>query len=189
MGKKKELIDKKIILLGDTATGKTTLLKNIKNGSNYITEQLMSNKFELRAKNQKSKTYTRITLWDGIVSGYKTDYRPIAYKNTDLIILFYSIDSFNTYNGIKSRWIPEIKTFANDVPLILIGNKSDKRDRDDCQKTVSTEDGAQLAKEIKAKGFLECCSFEENCLHELVQTLLDNFTLKNSQKTKECTIM
>ena len=61
MGKNEELIDKKIIILGDASTGKTTLLKNIKNGSNYITEQLMSNKYELRAKNRKSKSVSTLT--------------------------------------------------------------------------------------------------------------------------------
>jgi len=188
MGKKREVANKKIILVGDETTGKTTILKNIKSRQNYIMEQILGHKFELKAKS-KSKTYTRITLWDGIVSGYRTDYRPIAYKNTDLVILFYSINSHKSFESIQERWLQEVRTFSPDVDIMLIGNKKDTRLNNNSEKTVSYEDGLQLAQEIGAIGFLECSAYDEDGLNDLVQTLLHNLTAKTQKKSKECVLM
>lgn len=181
MGKKREVANKKIIMLGDKGTGKTTLLQNIKNGPNYIMEQIMGNKYELKAKS-KSKVYTRITIWDGIVSGYRTDYRPIAYKNTDLIILLYSIDSYKSFNNLAKKWLSEAQTFSPDVNILVIGNKKESRLNDN-QKTVSYEDGSRLAEDIKAVGFLECSAFDEEGLNNVVQTLLKTLTVHESKST------
>lgn len=186
MGKKREVVNKKIIMLGDTKTGKTTLLQNIKNGPNYIIEQIMGNKYELKAKS-KSKIYTRITIWDGIVSGYRTDYRPIAYKNTDLIIFLYAIDSYNSFDNITKKWLTEVQTFSPDVNILVIGNKKESR-LNDSQKTVSYEDGNRLAEKINAVGFIECSAFDEEGLNNVVQTLLKTLTVGENKSTG-CSLM
>ena len=186
MGKKREVVNKKIILLGDPQTGKTTLLQNIKNGPNFIMEQIMANKYELKAKS-KSKVYTRITIWDGIVSGYRTDYRPIAYKDTDLVILLYSINAYKTFDNIKTKWLAEVQTFSPDVNILVIGNKKESRLNNN-RKTVSYEDGCRLAEDLKAVGFMECSAFDEEGLNNVVQTLLRTLTVHKT-KSSGCVLM
>ena len=187
MGKKREVINKKIILLGDPTTGKTSILKNMQNGPNYLMEQVMGNKYEIKAKS-RSKTYTRITLWDGIVSGYKTDYRPIAYKDTDMIILIYSINSYKTFDSIKTKWLSEVRTYSPDVDLLVIGNKCDTRLNNDDEKMVSYEDGCKLAEDLNAVGFLECSAFDEEGLTKVVEILLKSLTIYQP-KNSSCALM
>ena len=186
MGKRREVINKKIILLGDGGTGKTSLLQNIKSGPNFIMEQIMANKFEMKAKS-KSKVYTRTTIWDGIVSGYRTDYRPIAYKDTDLVILLYSSDTYKTFDNIKKKWLAEVKTFSPDVNILLIGNKKESKLNNN-RDTVSYEDGLRLADDIEAVGFLECSAFDEEGVNNVVQTLLQALTV-NESKSSGCSLM
>lgn len=186
MGKKHDVVQKKIVFIGDQGTGKSSILKNIKNGQNFITEQITANKYELKTK--KGKTYTRISLWDGMVHGYRTDYRPIAYKNTDLIVIVYAIDTYKSFTNIKNVWIPEANTFAPNVPVMLIGTKSDARQNDDV-KLVPYEDGLQCAEEIEASCFVECSALSESSLHEVVQKITDVTLHEYLKKGKECVVM
>ena len=186
MGKKRDVVEKKIIFIGDRGTGKSSILKNIKNGQNYITEQITANKYELKTK--KGKTYTRISLWDGVVNGYKTDYRPIAYKNTDLIVIVYAIDMHKSLSNAKNVWVAEAKTFAPNVPVVLIGTKSDARKKDDV-KLIPYEDGLQCAEEIHAACFVECSALCESSLDEVVQKITDVTLDEYLKKGKECVLM
>ena len=39
----------------------------------------------------------------------------------------YSVDSTDSLDNIEESWVPEIRHFCGDIPIILVGNKKDLR--------------------------------------------------------------
>ena len=50
--------------------------------------------------------------------------RPLSYPDTDVILMCFSIDSPDSLENIPEKWNPEVKHFCPNVPVVLIGKKS-----------------------------------------------------------------
>ena len=64
----------------------------------------------------------------------------------------------------------EVRYYCPDVPVILVGNKKDRRDSQNCrssprgQRFVTSQEGKDVAKRIQAKAYLECSAKDAtNC--------------------------
>ena len=64
-----------------------------------------------------------------------------TFKTSDVVIVMYSIDEQSSLDQCKF-WIDSVRD-AKDVPMILVGNKSDSKER----RVVSTESGMSYAEE------------------------------------------
>lgn len=110
-------------------------------------------------------------VWDTAGQEEYEKLRPITYKDSDIIILCYSIDNPDSYSNIIEKWYPELRYYCPTVPVILVGNKKDLRDQkneSDRMKQdlnfsnlsslvfIDSIQGDNLCKRIKANHFLEC---------------------------------
>ena len=59
--------------------------------------------------------------------------------------LVYSIKDRDSFKGIKSRWMKDIRANDGEYNVILLGNKSDLQG----QRKVKNKDGQKLAKELE----------------------------------------
>ncbi|XP_055640698.1 ras-like GTP-binding protein RhoL isoform X3 [Toxorhynchites rutilus septentrionalis] len=69
--------------------------------------------------NVDEKEYA-LTLWD---TAGQEDYerlRPLSYPNTDCFLICYSISSKTSFDNVLSKWYPEIRHFAPNVPIVLV---------------------------------------------------------------------
>lgn len=60
---------------------------------------------------------------------YQEDYdrlRPLSYPGTDIFLLCYSIENRSSFENVEAKWIPEIKHFCPDVPILLAACKTGK---------------------------------------------------------------
>lgn len=55
---------------------------------------------------------------------------PTTYKDIDAIIMCFSIDSPDSFENIRLKWVPEVRHYCKNVPIILVGNKMDLRNDD-----------------------------------------------------------
>jgi small GTP-binding protein len=49
--------------------------------------------------------------------------RPLSYPGSDVILVCYSVDSPNSYDNVKERWIPEVEQFCPRVPVVIVGTE------------------------------------------------------------------
>ena len=99
--------------------------------------------------------------------------RPLCYRDTDLFCICFSVVDHESFDEVKSFWLPEIESHTMpQTRILLIGLKTDLRDDpetiESLQKNnlepLSYEDGFRLSQEIDAIGYLECSALnEENC--------------------------
>ena len=121
-----DILSYKIILLGDTTVGKTSLIVRYcdsKFNENCLSTIGVDTKTKYVKYNDKK---IELEIWD---TAGQEKYKSLAkncYKGADGIILIYDITQKKTFHNIKN-WYNDIKDSINisKVAIIIVGNKSD----------------------------------------------------------------
>merc|ERR1712241_930663 len=146
-------IRKKLVIVGDGACGKTCLL--IVFSKDQFPEVYVPTVFEnYVADIEVDGKQVELALWD---TAGQEDYdrlRPLSYPDTDVILMCFSIDSPDSLQNIPEKWVPEVKHFCPNVPIVLVGNKKDLRSNGSA-KCVRTQEGEQMATRIGAVAYVE----------------------------------
>uniref|UniRef100_A0A668UT57 Ras homolog family member B n=1 Tax=Oreochromis aureus TaxID=47969 RepID=A0A668UT57_OREAU len=119
-------IRKKLVVVGDGACGKTCLL--IVFSKDEFPEVYVPTVFETYVADiEVDNKQVQLALWD---TAGQEDYdrlRPLSYPDTDVILMCFSVDSPDSLENIPEKWVPEVKHFCPNVPIILVANKKDLR--------------------------------------------------------------
>jgi len=177
LGSTREEIDTsslKLVVVGDGAVGKTSLLYVYNNGK--FPEEYVPTVFENASKNAtfKGKSVT-LRLYDTAGQEEYDRLRPLSYPGTNIVLLCFSVASRSTFDSISSKWAPEVRHYLPRTPTILVGLKTDVRDeKDDSGKPVdfdpiTAEEGASLAKKIGASMYMESSAKKEKGVTEIFE--------------------
>ena len=162
----------KIIIIGDSAVGKTCIFKKIVSG--VFTEKSISTigmdrrTLSFKIKNSEGNDLDiDVQLWD---TAGEERFRSITasyYKSSQGLLLMYDITNRDTFDSI-GNWIENITDSLGEDEkylIVLIGNKLDLAD----QRVVTTEEAENLCKEKKIFWGGECSAkdFTEEQLKEI----------------------
>lgn len=122
----------KIIVIGDPAVGKTSLLRNFC-GEKFTYEYIPTvgvniTKEKVKIKDKGKEAEVNLMLWD--IAGQPQFYmlhRPY-FNGADGIILVYDITRSSSFSNVNNWWSTAVKYGLSGVPRILIGNKIDLKD-------------------------------------------------------------
>jgi len=138
----------KIVLVGDGAVGKTSLVVQFtehKFSENYIMS--IGANFAIHLINIPEKNLAiRLQLWDLAGQRHFTFVRPSFYRGAFAVIYVFDISRRESFENIKN-WKAEAEAHTGDVPRLIFGNKVDLVD----QRVVSRKEAEELAKKIGAK--------------------------------------
>ena len=81
--------------------------------------------------------------------------RQVSYNRTDCFMLCVAINNRNSLESVR-KWRTEIKTVCKDIPIILVGTKSDLRA--DSANPISKQELQQKVKDEGLQGFCETSS-------------------------------
>jgi len=187
----------KCVVVGDGAVGKTCLL--ISYTTNAFPGEYIPTVFDNYSANvMVDGKPVNLGLWD---TAGQEDYdrlRPLSYPQTDVFLICFSIISPHSFDNVTSKWFPEIQHHAPNVPLILVGTKSDLRTD---QGTISQLQSKNLAiitpeqaqarmKEIGATNYLECSALTQEGLKTVFDEAIRAALQKPKTKgKKKCTIL
>ena len=116
----------KIIIIGDPAVGKTSLVKKFVTGqfTTAYRSSIGTNIFTKQIKLEMDND-TKIQLWDIAGQERWIKMRPSYYAGTKGIIIVGDLTRRNTFDQIETFWIPDVKQYCTDAPIILLANKND----------------------------------------------------------------
>ncbi|KAJ3194953.1 GTP-binding protein Rho1 [Irineochytrium annulatum] len=105
-----------------------------------------------------------LNLWDTAGQEGYDRLRPFCYPDSNVILICFAIDSPDSLDNVKEKWISEVIHYCNSTPVILVGCKKDLRSdlaRADELKArglnfTTTQKGKQMAKDIGAYRYVEC---------------------------------
>jgi len=153
----------KLVVVGDGAVGKTSLLIRFATGE--FPNEYVPTVFENYTAQMKRETdVILLHLWD---TAGQEDYdrlRPLSYPGADVVLLCFSTISQASYDAIKEKWAPEVHHFIPSIPHILVGTKIDLREEKHPDpnsgkfEPITPEQGQKMANEINAIKYMEVSS-------------------------------
>ncbi|XP_075430188.1 transforming protein RhoA-like [Ascaphus truei] len=157
---------KRLVIVGDGACGKTCLL--IVFSKDEFPESYIPTLFEYYVADiEVDGKRVELILWDPPGQGDYDRLRTLSYPDTNVILMCFSIDNPDSLGNILEKWIPEVKRFHPNVPIILVGNKKDLRN--DEQDPVKPEEGRDMANRIGAFGYMECSAKMKDGVREVFE--------------------
>jgi small GTP-binding protein len=139
----------KIIVCGDWAVGKTSLVRR------YATNTFTHDYLTTIAMNVVKKELVldgfniNLALWDTSGQERFSALRKRYYRGSQGVIFVYDITRPESYRNIEKRWIAEVNGVLEDYVPALWGTKADLADK----RVVSTTSGDRLARRLKAYFF------------------------------------
>merc|ERR1712080_513493 len=154
MEKKEELPEnKKLVIIGDGACGKTCLLM-VARGMEFP-ETYVPTVFETSEKTMEhgGKKY-HLALWDTAGQDDYDRLRPLAYPNTHVVLVVFSVDQSDTFHNVQLKWLPEVKNHLPYTQFLLVGTKADLRAT--AEAPISQSEAKKYANTHQAAGYFEC---------------------------------
>ncbi|KAJ9562896.1 hypothetical protein OSB04_008056 [Centaurea solstitialis] len=170
----------KIVLIGDSAVGKSNLLARFArdefypNSKSTIGVEFQTQKIEIKGKEVKAQ------IWD---TAGQERFRAVTsayYRGAVGALLVYDISRRQTFDSI-GRWLNELHTHSDmNVVSILVGNKSDLKDG----REVSTDEGKSLA-ESEGLFFMETSALDSSNVTAAFETVVKEIYNILSRKVME----
>ncbi|KAH8364668.1 hypothetical protein KR084_009786 [Drosophila pseudotakahashii] len=135
----------KVIMLGDSGVGKTSLLIRFRDGR-YVPSYFLSTVgIDFRNKVVVvDGTRVKLQIWDTAGQERFRSVTHAYYRDAHALLLLYDVTNKTTYDNIRA-WLGEIREYAQeDVVIVLIGNKADCSGS---ERQVKREDGERLGRE------------------------------------------
>ena len=167
-------IDLKILLVGDTCVGKTSIL------SKYIDDIFEENHISTIGVEYKVKSLIingikiNLRIWD---SSGQDRFRSITqsfFRNADGILIIFDLTEKKTFEGVK-QWLIDSEYYDIKIKKILVGNKVDLIEERKVEKVIIDN----FVKKIQLK-YYEISAKEgtniDNVFRELAEMILSGFS-------------
>ena len=191
----------KCVVVGDGAVGKTCLLISYTTNAfpgDYIPTVFDNYSADVMVDNKP----INLGLWDTAGQEEYDRLRPLAYPQTDVFLICFSVVSPPSHRNALEKWAKEIKHHCPTVPVLLVATKADLRNDSRAisrlaergMQPVSFQEGLDLAKQIGAYKYLECSAATQAGVRalfdEAIRSTFPTAPKKKSRaKRSACSIM
>nr|XP_056711730.1 rho-related GTP-binding protein RhoH [Euleptes europaea] len=159
----------KCVLVGDAAVGKTALLLR------FTSETFPDSYKPTVYENTGVEVFLdgiqiSLGLWDTAGSDTFKGIRPLSYQQADVILMCFSVANHNSFLNLRNKWVTEIRTHLPRIPILVVGTQTDQREAGPYSAAcISSVHGKQLAKDIRAKGYVECSSLSNRGVQQVFE--------------------
>jgi small GTP-binding protein len=163
----KKEISLKILLIGDSRVGKTSLLtKYMDNifpeehiatiGVEYKEKPILKNGFNIK-----------IQIWDTAGEERFHSITKNIYRNTNGVLFVFDVTEKDSFSNVKN-WIKDTENIDKEIKGVILGNKIDLANK----RVISKEDIEELGNKF-GMPVLECSAKDNINVSEGVETLID----------------
>ncbi|XP_074438044.1 ras-like GTP-binding protein RHO isoform X2 [Larus michahellis] len=156
---------RKLTVVGDDRSGKTCLLFALRH--EQLPESYEPTVFDAYSTDTEVDGKDMKLILCDVAGKNEFSYRnlrSVFYRDTDVILMCFSVDRPDSLQNILDFWVPEIKMFCPTVPVILVATKIELRGDESITKkvttpgneSINTTEGKALAASIGAYAYLEC---------------------------------
>ena len=186
ISEREEIVNFKIIIVGNSGVGKSCLLKRAVQ-RNFTDSYQATIGFEfLLMYYEVNGIKLKLQIWD--TCGQEM-YRSLIqgfYRNTSLTILIYAVNDQRSFDDLND-WIKDIKNNCEKaMPIFLIGNKCDLEEE---IKVVKPKDAENLVEQLALQYFTEASAKSgtnvDKTFVEIVKYLYKECYLKGKSITKK----
>ncbi|KAL2514323.1 Ras-related protein RABC2a [Forsythia ovata] len=163
----------KILLIGDSGVGKSSLLVSFISSSVDDLAPTIGVDFKIKLLTVGGKK-VKLTIWDTAGQERFRTLTSSYYRGAQAIILVFDVTRRDSFTNLSDVWAKEVELYSTNQECIkmLVGNKVDR----ESERLVSREEGAALAKDLGCL-FRECSAKTrenvEQCFEELALKIME----------------
>lgn len=175
----------KVIVVGESATGKTSLIKRYcHNQFSFVNKPTLGVDFALKTMQVNKNTTANLQLWDIAGQERFASLTRVYYRDAVAAMIVFDVTRPNTFEMVE-KWKQDIedKVFLPDmkpIPCILIANKNDLRS----EISLTTEEIAEYCEKNGYVGFFETSAATNQNVDETFKFLVDH-VLKNTEHLRK----
>ncbi|CAE6335679.1 unnamed protein product [Rhizoctonia solani] len=166
-------IRRKLVIVGDGACGKTSLLCVFAMGEfpkEYNTAIFENYVAEIRLDGKP----VQLALWDTAGQEEYERLRPLSYSKAHVILIAFAIDTPDSLDNVSVKWIEEVRNICGpQIPVILVGCKADLRPTSgssaDGKQYVTRQKAQAVAQEIGARAYKECSALNNQGVDDVFE--------------------
>jgi len=155
----------KIVIIGDTNVGKTSILDMFIENKFGNTKPSIGALHKLKSIKVDDEE-VQLDIWDTAGQERFKSIVPMYYKGAKGIIIVYDITNQDSFEGAKN-WIKEIESNNKSAILVLVGNKIDLEE----EKRVVSKDSSQSFCSSKSIIFVECSAKDNNNVNKIFEEI------------------
>ncbi|CAL9727856.1 GTP-binding protein Rho1p [Monosporozyma unispora] len=178
-------IRRKLVIIGDGACGKTSLLYVFTLGQfpqeyhptvfeNYVTD--------CRVDGIK----VTLALWDTAGQEEYERLRPFSYSKADIILIGFALNDRESLENARSKWAEEVFRYCPQAPIVLVGLKKDLKANEDPSNIVTRQEAEQVATVIGAKKYMECSALTGEGVDDVFEVATRTSLLVNKEPGGSC---
>ena len=176
----KDIIEFKIILIGNASVGKTSIFNKFTTGDfSKIYKSTIAAEFKSKLLKVNKNLWAKLVIWDTCGT---ENYRSLTrqyYRGADGAIVIFDLTDQSSFNDLK-KWIKDIKNYGEkDIQIIIVGNKLDLFN----QRKVTQSQANNFCNENKYK-YIEASAKDGTNLLKIFEELTFDLTNKNQEKIK-----
>jgi small GTP-binding protein len=168
----------KVVIVGDTRVGKTSLLSRLVTGK-FQMEVAPTIGAAIQSQTiATTKGIATLQIWDTAGQEKYRALAPMYYRNAQAVILVFDVTNANSFRRL-SEWIAELEAKPGPVRLFLVGNKCDLSE----YRAVDDRTARAWADEHGAAAYTETSALSGNGVTELFQKVADALSQETGAET------
>ncbi|OHT12935.1 small GTP-binding protein [Tritrichomonas foetus] len=175
------LVERKVVLLGSSTVGKTSILNRLMRDS-YTAETVTTIGSGFKTKTiQVGDTYVKMQIWD---TGGHERFRslaPMYFHDADAAIIVYDITSQQSFEEVEYWFHDLIEKGPTNLVIALAGNKSDLANL----RAVSTTNGSSYADKHCIQIFMETSALSGENITEIFTDIAANISTNSPSQRKK----
>ncbi|CAI0410863.1 unnamed protein product [Linum tenue] len=158
----------KILMIGDSAVGKSSILLKFISDSDHEPSPTIGVDFKMKTVVANDKRL-KLTIWDTAGQERFGTLTTSYYRGAHGIVLVYDVTKRDTFTNLSEIWARDVEHYStnHECVKLLVGNKVDK----DSDRAVSREEGMALAQGLKCS-FVECTAKSRESVEQLFRELI-----------------
>ena len=176
----------KILMIGDSNVGKTSILKRFVDGRAYNMEDIhiatIGVDFKIRTIIVDGKAI-KLQIWDTAGQERFHSILPQYYRNAQGVIVVYDVTVQSTFDNVTNIWLKQLEQnipdLKEEVSAILVGNKRDLSER----RKVESAEASEIADKLGMK-FLETSAHNGYNIEDTFTTMVKDIIQRRKLKRK-----
>ena len=175
----------KLLLLGDTNVGKTSIFERfIKGTFTEIKGASIGIDFETKPFKYKNTNYT-IDLYDTAGQERFRSITKVYYKNGEGYFIVFDLTNENSLNSIQ-YWIDSIKEYSEESKFIILGNKDDLKDKKISDEIINNElNKLKQSENNKDLIYLKTSAKKDKNIKKAFETMIDLLVNENIPENEQ----
>ena len=157
-----DFVRRKILLLGDPAVGKTSLIRRFVIDK-FLDEYFSTIGMKVTKKVLRVEAWGRsidltLLIWDILGQRAYREIQEFALQGVKGVLFVYDLTRPDSKEGLEDYWIPKLRAFDKSIPMVVIGNKVDLvRSKPESEQEIEA-----LARKYGTRGFVSSAKTGES---------------------------